>query len=126
MTSKLSNKQDAFCREYLIDFNATQAAIRAGYSPKSAKQQASRALSKENIQDRIAALKEQADARKDWDAVWVREQMKELLQECRDDKSYSAATSLINTMSRVEGMQTDKHELNGTSPIMFNIRTGKK
>ena len=32
----LSNKQRAFCREYLIDFNATQAAIRAGYSAKTA------------------------------------------------------------------------------------------
>ncbi|HHL3544235.1 TPA: terminase small subunit, partial [Klebsiella pneumoniae] len=30
----LTDKQDIFCREYLIDLNATQAAIRAGYSAK--------------------------------------------------------------------------------------------
>lgn len=34
---KLTNKQKRFCEEYLIDLNATQAAIRAGYSQKTAK-----------------------------------------------------------------------------------------
>ncbi len=33
---KLSNKQKRFCEEYLVDLNATQAAIRAGYSKKTA------------------------------------------------------------------------------------------
>jgi len=32
----LTDKQEMFCREYLIDLNATQAAIRAGYSAKTA------------------------------------------------------------------------------------------
>lgn len=32
----LTEKQRRFCDEYLIDLNATQAAIRAGYSPKTA------------------------------------------------------------------------------------------
>ena len=36
MADKLTPKQQQFVREYLIDFNATQAAIRAGYSPKTA------------------------------------------------------------------------------------------
>jgi len=34
--SKLTDKQQKFCEEYLIDLNATQAAIRAGYSEKTA------------------------------------------------------------------------------------------
>ena len=33
---KLTNKQERFCYEYCIDFNATQAAIRAGYNPTAA------------------------------------------------------------------------------------------
>ena len=33
----INDKQTRFCKEYVIDFNATQAAIRAGYSKKSAK-----------------------------------------------------------------------------------------
>lgn len=36
VADKLTPKQQQFAREYLVDFNATQAAIRAGYSPKTA------------------------------------------------------------------------------------------
>lgn len=55
-TTKLSDKQEQFCREYIIDFNATQAAIRAGYSKKTAQMQASRLLLNVMIQKRIAEL----------------------------------------------------------------------
>ncbi len=37
MTAALTPKQQRFIQEYLIDLNATQAAIRAGYSAKTAK-----------------------------------------------------------------------------------------
>jgi phage terminase small subunit len=47
--SGLTPKQEAFCREYLIDFNGTQAAIRAGYAEGSAKVQASRLLTNANV-----------------------------------------------------------------------------
>ncbi len=40
----MNAKQKRFCDEYLIDYNATQAAIRAGYSPKTAKQIGQRML----------------------------------------------------------------------------------
>lgn len=53
----LTDKQEMFCREYLIDLNATQAAIRAGYSVKTANRTASENLSKLDIQNRIAELK---------------------------------------------------------------------
>ncbi|HEM6735046.1 TPA: terminase small subunit [Citrobacter amalonaticus] len=53
----LTDKQEMFCREYLIDLNATQAAIRAGYSAKTANRTASENLSKPDIQSRIAELK---------------------------------------------------------------------
>lgn len=42
--AKLSDKQIRFCNEYLVDYNGTQAAIRAGYSKKTAVEQASRLL----------------------------------------------------------------------------------
>ena len=54
--SKLTKKQEAFCREYVVDFNGTQAAIRAGYSKKTAKVSASENLTKPNIQDFINEL----------------------------------------------------------------------
>lgn len=57
--SELSGKHERFCQEYIIDYNGTQAAIRAGYSETSAKQEASRLLKKEKILDRVKEL--QAD-----------------------------------------------------------------
>lgn len=50
---KLTDKQKRFCDEYLIDMNATQAAIRAGYSEKTAKQIATENLSKPYLQEYI-------------------------------------------------------------------------
>jgi phage terminase small subunit len=68
---KLTAKQDRFCREYLTDLNATQAAIRAGYSPKTANQQASRLLAKVKVQDRIAELQKTVADRLDLSAERV-------------------------------------------------------
>ena len=47
--AKLTAKQQRFCDEYLIDLNATQAAIRAGYSPKTAEQLAYQLLQKTSV-----------------------------------------------------------------------------
>lgn len=49
----LTAKQQRFCDEYLIDLNATQAAIRAGYSEKNARNIASENLAKPNIREYI-------------------------------------------------------------------------
>lgn len=57
-TSKLAPSADTFAREYLIDFNAKQAAIRAGYSPKTAQVQGSRLLSNVKV---AAAIKVERD-----------------------------------------------------------------
>lgn len=58
---KLTNKQQVFINEYLKCWNATHAAIQAGYSTKTARQQASRLLSNVNvageIEQRLAQLK---------------------------------------------------------------------
>ncbi|HEY2455211.1 MAG TPA: terminase small subunit [Scandinavium sp.] len=53
----LTDKQEMFCREYLIDLNATQAAIRAGYSEKTARALGCENLTKPDIQNRISELK---------------------------------------------------------------------
>lgn len=51
--AKLTEKQRLFVNEYLIDLNATQAAIRAGYSVKTADQQGSRMLANVKVQEEI-------------------------------------------------------------------------
>lgn len=56
---KLTEKQKRFCEEYLIDLNATQAYIRAGYSAKkkdTARVESSKLLTKPNIQNYISEL----------------------------------------------------------------------
>ena len=49
-------KHESFAREYVVDFNGKQAAIRAGYSKKTAEQQASRLLRNVKISARVAEL----------------------------------------------------------------------
>lgn len=58
IVAKLTAKQQRFCDEYLIDLNATQAAIRAGYSKKTANEQGARLLANVSIQ---ISLKERMD-----------------------------------------------------------------
>lgn len=53
---KLTDKQEAFCYEYCIDFNATQAAIRAGYSEDTAAVIGCENLRKPNIKARISQM----------------------------------------------------------------------
>ena len=63
IVAKLTAKQQRFCDEYLVDLNATQAAIRAGYSPKTANVIGAENLSKPNLKryiDQRMAEKESA------------------------------------------------------------------
>lgn len=71
MTSKLTPKQEIFCKEYLIDLNATQAAIRAGYSQRSANNVGPDNLLKPIIQKRIAELMSEREQRTEITADWV-------------------------------------------------------
>jgi len=50
----MTPKQDRFVAEYLVDLNATQAALRAGYSPRTAPQQGSRLLKNVDVQAAVA------------------------------------------------------------------------
>lgn len=54
--AKLNDKQKQFCKEYLVDLNATQAAVRAGYSEKTAYSQGQRLLKKVETQGYIQEL----------------------------------------------------------------------
>jgi phage terminase small subunit len=61
MAKPLSPKESAFCRAMLTAKDQTEAAIKAGYSPKTAASQASRLLKKVNIKKEIARLRNLAD-----------------------------------------------------------------
>jgi phage terminase small subunit len=53
-------RRELFCREYVKDFNKTQAAIRAGYSKKTADRQGSRLLKNAGLRKRVDELKKKA------------------------------------------------------------------
>lgn len=76
----LTDKQDSFCREYIIDFNAKQAAIRAGYAEGSAEVQGWRLLSYVKVQKRLSQLKEERNKRMEINADYVLKRLVEIDQ----------------------------------------------
>ena len=68
-----NRKHERFCQEYIIDLNATQAAIRAGYSSKTAGSIATRLLQKVNIHARITELSQEVKKQTIADATEVME-----------------------------------------------------
>ncbi len=74
----LSLRQQAFVREYLVDRNGTQAAIRAGYSPNSAAESASELLRLSKIKDLMAEKEQRAAAMAEVDAALVISELREV------------------------------------------------
>jgi phage terminase small subunit len=88
----LTPKQEMFCREYLVDLNATQAAIRAGYSDNTARKIGSENLTKPDVAQRIIDLKSQRNERLEINADYVLRRLVEIdemdvLDIMRDDMS---------------------------------------
>lgn len=74
----LTEKQELFVREYLVDLNATQAAIRAGYSEKTAHSQGQRLLKNVEVQKAIDAAKEKRAERVEVTADEVLRELKRI------------------------------------------------
>ena len=74
--SGLNERQRLFVREYLVDLNGTQAAIRAGYSPKRAAEIAYENLRKPQIEAAIAEAHKAREERVELDADWVPSRLK--------------------------------------------------
>lgn len=78
--SDLTERKKRFCYEYLKDLNGTQAAIRAGYSEKTAQEQSSRLLSTVIVQDYIAELNRERQESTRIDAEYVLKRLVEIDQ----------------------------------------------
>lgn len=78
---KLTPKQAAFVHEYMIDLNATQAAIRAGYSEKTARSVAAENLAKPNIQQAIQEARDAREKRSMITVEWVLAQIASIAQD---------------------------------------------
>lgn len=95
--AKLTAKQQRFCDEYLIDLNATQAAIRAGYSKKTARAIGNENLTKPDIKEYI----EERMAEKEKELIADQnEVMKYLTSVMRREKTESVVVTLNRETSK--------------------------
>ncbi|MDI3149373.1 terminase small subunit [Serratia nevei] len=83
--AKLTDKQELFAREFIVDLNATQAAIRAGYSEKSSRNQGARMMANDDILHRIAELNHERLKRVQVDADYVLRQAVKLHERCMQE-----------------------------------------
>jgi len=114
----LTAKQQAFVEEYLIDLNATQAAIRAGYSERSAAVTASRMLTKANIAEAVVHAKDQRSERTQITQDWVLQTVFDTVEHCKapgEDFDASAVLKGCDLAGKHLGMFTAKTVLTGPS-----------
>lgn len=78
----MTPKQERFCREYIIDYNGKQAAIRAGFSEKTAKSQATHMLRKAEILACVRAMQHEQAERLAVSADFVILRLVETLERC--------------------------------------------
>ncbi len=123
----LNDKQRRFVEEYLVDLNGSAAAVRAGYSVKRSKKQASLMRKLPSVQEAIergiAARSERVEASQDWIIDQLVENVKRSMQLAKvkvggretGEHSYqgSVANKSLELLGRHLGMFTDKLKLEG-------------
>lgn len=122
----LTNKQQRFVEEYVVDFNATQAAIRAGYSTKTAHSTGWENVRKPEIAEAIqAALAERAEQAA-IDAEWLFRESEDLYRDCRKANDRRTARGSLDMMGRWLGLADSKvsHEHKGKIEIVSGIEQG--
>jgi phage terminase small subunit len=110
----LTPKQEAFCREYLIDLNGTQAAIRAGYSEKTSQEQSSRLLLNVMVKDFIQSEMDKRAERTEITADYVLNGIKDLTERC-----IQAAPVII------EGKETGEYKFEANAALKGYELMGK-
>lgn len=119
---KLTPKQQAFVDEYLKDRNATQAAIRAGYSAKTANSAAGRLLLNVGIKAAIMAATEKISEMAMVDAAWVLRNAADMFQKCKDEDDNSNALKALDMCGKHNGVKAFTQEQNtGQQAIHINF-----
>ena len=101
---ELNDKQAAFVREYLVDFNATQAAIRAGYSARTAGSQAHDLLKKPEVQAALKEGQKRLAEATETEAEWVRRRLKEEATDYTEFASHSARVRALELLGKINGI----------------------
>ena len=126
MTKQLVPKIDRFVDEYLVDLNGTQAAIRAGYSSKTAAQQASRLLRNVKVQQAIATRQKELAERRAWDVERLVDEAEVNLMAAREEKQIGSANGALEFIGRVTGLLNDKQQPGSVAvtKIIINLPPG--
>lgn len=110
MAKALSKKHQRFVAEYLIDLNATQAAIRAGYSKKTAKAIGCENLTKPDIAAAIAVKQGKVAQALDLSAESVLRDLADVQGKALADKQYPSAVRAIELRGKHIGMFVERTE----------------
>lgn len=78
----MTDQQQLFADQYLVDLNATQAALRAGYAPVSARHQASVLLRNIDIAEYIKTKREEISLKTQLDIEWALNRYKDISDRC--------------------------------------------
>lgn len=108
----MTPKQEAFVREYLLDSNATQAAIRAGYSARTAEQQGPRLLGNVEVAAAIAEHRRRIAARADFTVDAHMDKLAEIRDAAAREGQFSAAAKCEMARGKVAGFYVDRVEMN--------------
>lgn len=98
----MNARQKRFCDEYLIDCNATQAAIRAGYSPKTAKSIGQENLTKPNLKAYIDEQLERLHNEKTADAQEVLEYLTAVMRGQHREQTLQLVGDGVQTITDID------------------------
>lgn len=116
--ASLSEKQKRFISEYLIDNNATQAAIRAGYSAKTARSVGSENLTKPDIASAIARKQQSIANKAEWTAAERLLALKGIFDKERE-KDARIGIAAIAEANKMQGSYApSKHEHKGQFTVI--------
>ena len=121
MSGKLNARQKVFCEEYLLDLNATQAAVRAGYSEKTARVIGGENLLKPAIAEYITELKAERSKKTKIDAAYVLEMSNELLKRCMVEGEDFNATGVGKALDLI-GKHIDVQAFNEKQTVDATVK----
>jgi len=111
---KLTAKQNKFCLEYLKDFNASQAALRAGYSRNRHKEIGYQLLHKPTLQIFLGELIQKQAEKAEITVEWIIKELKQMYERCQSSLSspgaIAGATKQLELLGKYLGMWIDKSE----------------
>jgi phage terminase small subunit len=100
----LTDKQKAFAHEYMVDKNATKAAIRAGYSKKTASSQGERLLRNAEVRAAVDAGLQRLAEETETEAQWVRRRLREEATDFTEFASHSARIRALELLGKINGI----------------------